>query len=59
MFRLHCTKTDRDVLASLSSVREMVNTSRGPVAYVGCACGATVILESGIQTWHGATTRAA
>ena len=59
MFRLHCTKTDSDLIASLSSVRDMVNTSHGPVAYVGCACGATVVLESGVQTWHGPTIRVA
>lgn len=59
MLRLHCTKTHRDVLASLSSLAEVVNTSAGPVAYVGCTCGATVILEAGIQTWHGPATRVA
>ena len=53
MFRLHCTTIDRDVITSLSSVREMINTSRGPVSYVDCTCGATVILEAGSQVWHG------
>ena len=53
MFRLHCTTIDRDVITSLSSVREMINTSLGPVSYVDCTCGATVILESGSQIWHG------
>lgn len=53
MFRLHCTTIERDVITSLSSVREMINTSRGTVSYVDCTCGATVILESGSQIWHG------
>lgn len=53
MFRLHCTTTGSDTLTSLSSVHKIVNTPDGPVAFVRCTCGATVTLESGVQTCHG------
>lgn len=52
MFRLHCTKTNRPVLAGFGSMIDLVNTTRGPVAHVSCLCGATITVEAGVQTCH-------
>lgn len=53
LFRLHCLTIDHDVVVGPSAIRQLVNTSAGPVAYVKCFCGAEAILESGAHTWHG------
>jgi hypothetical protein len=54
MFRIYCPSVARTRLVGIESLRELVTTSRGPVAYVDCDCGALVLVESGNQTWHGA-----